>query len=93
MLHNYDWRVVNGQTVYLLQVNSLKFSPDGKLLAVTGYEVLRVYDVHSTSPLTTMSNNSDSNSKNITCVSFTRMDPFSLITGQRMQLHALDIRY
>lgn len=63
------------------QVNCLKFSGDGRLLAVTGYEVIKVYDVHSNRPLTNMSNNSDSNSKNITCVNFATTDNTSLITG------------
>ena len=66
---------------FLFQVNCLKFSDDGKLLAVTGYEVLRVYDVHSNSPLTVMSNNPDKNSKNITCVAFDRTESTRLITG------------
>ena len=68
------------------QVNCLKFSGDGRLLAVTGYEVIKVYDVHSNRPLTNMSNNSDSNSKNITCVNFATTDNTSLITGN-LSLH------
>lgn len=62
-------------------MNCVKFSGDGRLLAVTGYEVIKVYDVYSHRPLTNMSNNSDSNSKNITCVNFVQADPTCLITG------------
>ena len=68
--------------MFQFQVNCLKFSADGRLLAVTGYEVIKVYDVHSNRPLTNMSNNSDSNSKNITCVNFSTTDTTSILSGE-----------
>jgi len=69
-------------------VNCLQFSRDGTQLAASGNALLRLYDVHSTSPINVMSNNTsddhdsmNKNSHNLTCVQFDSNIPYRLYTG------------
>lgn len=50
---------IKPQVQVVSPVSSVKFSPDGKLLAVGGYQVVRLIDVASGKPLATLSGHAD----------------------------------
>ena len=76
--------------LYVLQVNQIDISPDGKIVVAAGYQQLRLYDIASPSPYPSATY--EKFEKNVTAIGFQKLNQWIFTGGEDGQLCIWDLR-